>query len=143
MTAFHGWISENLRTVLDTLLGGGAAAIVTVYVSNRQEKTKISLNIINDYLQKYDEMAVVRHLLENPSELAGATEINRVKSLGNWYEIVAALYNSRKAERGILEQIGIKKRAQSFYTAAMKASMNGRSLQQAVSGWIELKQLTQ
>src|ERR1039457_5004081 len=115
MTGVWSWIAGNVRALLEVAVGGLIATVLTIYASSRQERTKISLKIFDEFLVKRTELAQVRGLLQNPKSLLGDDQkINFVKGVGNWYEIVATLYLSGMANRRLIDEIGIKKLAQSL-----------------------------
>jgi hypothetical protein len=140
MTGVWSWIAGNVRALLEVAVGGLIATVLTIYASSRQERTKISLKIFDEFLAKRTELAQVRGLLQNPKSLLGDDQkINFVKGVGNWYEIVATLYLSGMANRRLIDEIGIKKLAQSFHAGVVTASKEVLDFQGAIADWTQLK----
>lgn len=143
MTEVWVWIASNARALLEVAVGGLIATILTIYASSRQERTKISLKIFDEFLAKRTELAQVRGLLQDPKSLLGHDDkINLVKGVGNWYEIVATLYLSGLANRRLIDEIGIKDVARSFYAAASRAAQEVSDVRGAIADWKQLKRFT-
>lgn len=97
--------------IISSICGGLIGTIVSVvaniiYMQHRK-KVDLSINIINDYFHKFNEIGNVESLLKNPpvlDENAGELNVyrNLIKNVGNWYELVAYLYMNEELDFKIM-----------------------------------------
>jgi hypothetical protein len=134
-------LPQWLHVALDIVLGGVAGSVATIYFTRRQERTQVALDIIREYRALYGEVAAVLWLLRSSPDLDLSENQNRVKAMGNWYDIVSALWLMGEANRRLLSRVEINKAARNFRQQAMKASDGQEWLKEALEKWGDLAKL--
>jgi hypothetical protein len=134
-------IPEWLQVVFDIVLSGVAGSLVTIYFTRSHERTQVTLDVIKEYRALYGELAEVLGLLASPSELGLPENQNRVKALGNWYEVISALWLTQEVNRRLLKRVGIVKSARNFHDVARRASDSQEWLKKSVQAWHDLATL--
>jgi hypothetical protein len=123
---------ELLHTVFDIVLSGFIGSLVTIYFTRSHERTQVSLDIIREYRALYHDLGVALGLLKHPDLLSAVDNQNKVKAIGNWYDIVSTLWLAKEANERLLKTFGIHKSARNFREMAEKASRGQEWLRVAV-----------
>ena len=105
---------EGLFALLGAVIGAAIAAKITRGI-HREHQT---LEILRIYQQNFGRYSHALYYLQDwlkdgsqPTE----EQINEVRSIGNWFEIFAALIVNRRIDSRIIEEIGLKRQILSFW----------------------------
>jgi hypothetical protein len=125
----------DLITVMVPLIGGGILGTVLTLLYKRGEKrTDIAIKLIDQFFERYEKLGEVYSLFNmewDPQE----NHEDKVRMMGDWFEIFSALYNNRKADRNLLDSVGFPKIISRFYR---KAELDDR-LQDTIQWWPEME----
>jgi hypothetical protein len=93
--------------IVTTFFGGSfVGSMVTLYFNNRKAKRELALDLVKQYIGKYDDVANVRHLLCNaPQQLANPKSLNEVIALANWMEFVSSCFLEGLADAALLRSM--------------------------------------
>jgi len=134
----------DTKTLLDGLVGalagGVISAVMTIRSERKRSQTEISLRFLEQFMSQYDDLAVVKGLLDDREALSNPENLNKVRKFGDWCEMVAAASLVKVADRVLLEKVGIPKEIKEFYRAAVSTGAGVPLLDSAVVSWINLKQ---
>jgi hypothetical protein len=118
--------------------GGVIGAWMTIRAERRRSQTEIALTFMEQFMTQYDELARVKGLLADATELRDPADINRVRKFGDWCEIVAATVLSHAADAQLLKKVGIPDEMKAFYDGVVEASEQVPELRTALPGWRNL-----
>ncbi len=111
------------QIVTGFLCGGLGGTILTLLFATRKAKVDTTLKILDTYFDNYDLRNHVKHLFKNPENFLGedsherARERNRVREVGNWFEIFAILYKRKVIDRKIFNELDLHIEMQEFVDA--------------------------
>lgn len=120
------------QIILGLLSGGLGGVILTLYFSNRRARAEMTLKIMDTYLANYDLHNHVKYLFRNPDEFQEddsdkqkpeedpdkrKRERNKVREVGNWFEIFVVLYKRRIIDRKIVNDLDFDIEIQEFVDA--------------------------
>ena len=122
-------------------IGGGViSSIITVISERRSKRTEVALQVIDQFMSQYVDLAEVLGLLDVPQSLADPTNANRVRKFGDWCEVVSALCLENAANGALLKRIGIPAAMQDFLSRAQKAGTQAADVGSAVKSWTNLQE---
>jgi hypothetical protein len=125
-------------------LGGGAiSSIITVISERRSKRMEVALEIVEQFMSQYGELAVVLGLLDSPQSLQDPLSMNKVRKFGDWCEIVSAVCLENAANRALLKRIGVPTAMKDFQRRAQKAAPQAPKLDYAVKSWTNLQEYVQ
>ena len=108
-------------TVVSGLLGVLIGGTITLYVTRLFYKKKrqddVSFKLVDQYFEKFDEIAQVKGLLELGKEKSYkycAAQINRIKKLGNWCNFAKGLENEEMTNNEILRNMPLENEIKKF-----------------------------
>lgn len=121
-------------------IGGGAvSSVITIVSERRSKRTEVALDILEKFMSQYEALATVLGLLDAPQSLADPENMNRVRKMGDWYEIVAAVCLENRAELPLLRRLTIPTLMNQFLVRARTAAPSNPNLRTAVDSWTNLR----
>jgi len=123
--------------------GGVISSIITVISERRSKRVEVALEIIEQFMSQYGELAVVLGLLDAPQLLQDPLSMNKVRKFGDWCEIVSAVCLERAANRALLKRIGVPAAMKDFLRRAQKAAPQTPKMDYAVKSWTNLQEYVQ
>ncbi len=124
-----------VSTAVSFISGGLAGAVVNSLVGQIWQRRALALKLVDRYFDTYSELAAIKTLLANPSLLSDAAQRNRVRAIGDWFEIAASLYNRGKVDRALLDDLGLDTEIIDFRTKAEQS----RACDDELKIWTALK----
>jgi hypothetical protein len=106
---------EILKAVVTFVSGGLAGAVLTYFVSRHRQQVEFVIKITDRYLDEFSEIASCKDILLEPSKLKDASNLNRVRKLGDWFEMIAVFYDSEYLSKGLLEKVGLLVELRKFH----------------------------
>jgi hypothetical protein len=112
-----------VQIVLGLISGGIGGTILTLFFSGRRTRAERTLKIMDTYLANYDLHNHVRYLFRNPDKFQKGDldklkrERNKVRKVGNWFEIFAVLYKRKIIDRKIVNDLELDIEIQEFIDA--------------------------
>ena len=98
--------------------GGLAGAALTALVNRRRARIEGSLKVIEQYFSRFKDLEIVYKLLGNSNSFIthpdAEENLNRVRALGDWLDIVAMLYVKEHVDRAILNDAELTKLIRDF-----------------------------
>lgn len=100
--------------------GGLAGAALTALVNRRRARIEGSLKVIEQYFSRFKDLEFVYNLLGNSNSFVSQANpnaednLNRVRVLGDWLDIVAMLYVKGHINRAILDDAELTKLIRDF-----------------------------
>lgn len=113
---------NTFLTVCGTVLFGGAAgAGLAAYFAGRRERRDVALKLVDYYLAHYAAYADVLRMLSEPTRLTDPAARNRLREMGDWFEIAAILLNRGRTDRALLQDIGLTAQIARFRDQVVEA----------------------
>ena len=112
--------------IASIILGGVVGTGIGVWVTRRaltwQVRAEMTVKIMDDYFNNYDSRNRVKSLLEPNNFPKGRSaedirERNKIRKVGDWYELVAILYEDKFINRRIFNKLGLEKQMCEFANA--------------------------
>src|SRR3954469_21396244 len=86
---------EYLKLGVTFISGGLAGALVNFFTSRRRQRVEMGLKFAERYFADFDSIAEGKDLLGNAARLSEVGNQNKVRKLGDWFELIAILSNSK------------------------------------------------
>jgi hypothetical protein len=121
--------------IILALASGLAGSLITLVLSSLRERNRLALDFVNEYSKMFFDLSFVYHLLKKPNEynyeksnnsilnIKKMENFNLILRIGNWFNIVAALYIARRINRKIIHAADIDKEILKFNSYISKAPM--------------------
>ena len=133
--------AELIRIVVSFLTGGLAGAALTAVVNALRQKTELAFKVLEQYFARLQPISDAIGVLETPGSLKDPPSHNKVTSIGDWYEMVATLYQNRVINRKLLDKVGIVGQMRRFLNLCKLANTGG-DLDAALKAWTGLAAAT-
>jgi hypothetical protein len=127
--------------VVSLISGGLAGAVVNLVVTRRRQRIEMALKLIDYFFSIYSEVGAVKGLLQSPSSLKTPTELNRVTKVGDWFNLVATLWEKNAADKDILKKAVITKEMERFHELVQNIKNSASELNEAWGWWPEMHRL--
>lgn len=98
---------EAIKLAIIFLSGGLAGALLNVLVSRRRQQVEFVIKITDRYLDEFAEIAACKSILSSSSALQDTINLNRIRKLGDWFELIAIFHNSRYLSKHLLTKVGL------------------------------------
>jgi hypothetical protein len=111
---------------------------MTIRAERRRIQTEIALTFMEQFIAKYDDLAEVKGLLEDPESIRTAEQVNKIRKFGDWCEIVSATVLTGAADRELLKTVGIPNEMKAVYNGVVDMSKDAPAWRAALRGWTNL-----
>jgi len=135
-------LSLELYKWLGALAAGAIAGFLTHWFSRRRQRTDVALKVVDSFMAMYSEIGAAMGILHQQHANLDASQENTVRKAGDWFELVAALYESNVVDRHFLEQVGLPDQMKRFRDLARSAQAQKPTfLADALGDWNHLAAL--
>jgi hypothetical protein len=137
-------LSLIIVTVIPSFFGGGfAGAVLTWLVNQKARRTQVALDHIDQCISKQNEIAEVKGILQalGQNHPFSPNEQNRVRRLGDWFEVVALLCRKHYADQKLITQTVLFKEMKDFRNRIDGARTRVNELSDAPQWWQNLYKL--
>jgi len=125
--------------VLSFIGGSTVAAFVTRCLNWRRERIELTIKLTHDYLDTYYSLHVqVQILLAQQPDSWSINDTTHLIKLGNWFEIVSALYNTNNVDKSLIKRMGLDGLITEFYPAVNTPEVR-QQLEDTVGQWKEMQ----
>ena len=107
--------AEYLRLGIAFLSGGLAGAVFDYFVSRRREQVGLALKIMDKYLAEFGEIGECKTILADSTKLAPVANQNKVRRIGDWFELISILYQSDYLSKTFLDKVGLLAELRKFH----------------------------
>lgn len=133
---------EVLKIAVAFLSGGLAGAVLNYLVSRRRQQVEFVIKVCDKYLDDFDEIAVCKAILADSSQLRDLGQLNRVRRLGDWFELIAIYHASNYLSKQLLEKVGLFSELRKFHELVGQRKNDPESpLNDAWLWWVYLDKL--
>lgn len=105
-------INTVLTLVGSIIFGSLAGAVLTVWFNNQSEKRSLSIQLIDNFLKEYNEVAKVLWILGKKEGLDD--NINSIRRIGDWLNLIAHLKQNNSIQWEIIDKLAMHKTMTSF-----------------------------
>jgi hypothetical protein len=114
------------------IIGSVVGSSLAILHERRQRRCEIAIGLIEQFNSNYVDIGNALELMERDS----ATDWNRVRKIGDWYETCAALCVEKMAKGSLLRKVGIDREMKRFYESASRV----QGLSDAVKLWCHMRE---
>jgi len=98
---------EIIKITAAFLSGGLAGAVLNFLVSRHRQQVDFVIKITDRYLDEFAELAACKSILSSSSTLQDMTNLNRIRKLGDWFELIAIFHSSQYLSKNLLNKVGL------------------------------------
>ena len=106
-TTVAATVPDLWKVILSFISGGLAGAVLNYFTSTHRQRVELVLKITDRYLDRYDEIGQVKSILRDSSQLASTVSQDAVRRLGDWFELIAVLYQMGYLSKRFLKKLGL------------------------------------
>jgi len=133
----------DAKTLFDGLVGalagGVISAVMTIRFEKKRSQTDVSLEFLKQFLEQYDELGAVKGLLLDPGSLQNnPSNVNKVRKLGDWFEIVSAASLAGLTDDSLLDRVGIASEIKQFHGSAIQVEASVTDMPNVGASWPNL-----
>lgn len=107
--------TEILKIVVAFLSGGLAGAVLNYLVSHHRQQVEFVIKVCEKFLDEFSEIGACKTILANSTNLNDSVQFNRMRRLGDWFELIAIYYDSNYLSKPLLEKIGLFNELRKFH----------------------------
>ena len=114
--------TDLIKTILTFMTGGLAGAALTWFTTRARHRVDNAIKVIDYFFSSYNQIANVKAILlatksSNPNDI----DENLVRKFGDWFNLVAILYENKSIERGFVKNAGLADEIIAFKYLALQA----------------------
>jgi hypothetical protein len=129
---------EYLPFVVSLISGGMAGAIVNLFVTRRRQRIDAALKLLDYFFSIYGELAEVKGILQSPPTLSNPKELNRVRKIGDWFNLVASLCEKKLVDTQLLGRVGLFSEMDIFSSLVQGTHVSSDTLHKSKDWWPHL-----
>ena len=133
--------TKIVATSIITFISGGlAGAFLTNMFAASRQRTDVALSLIKDTFLKWSQIRNICEKVLNRRSL-NSQELDELEMVGDWFELIAAAYQGKIAQRTLFDSVDIREGAVRF-AAIVTSAVETKFLQHDfMAGWPHLKRL--
>lgn len=108
---------DAVQALVSLVSGGLAGAAVNAFVTTRKQKLDVTLSVVKDFFDVYEDIGKVKGLFALPDVKAGLDDLNNrqlVRRVGDWFHYVASLAKEGTVDKTLLGKVGVVKETEAF-----------------------------
>jgi hypothetical protein len=106
---------ELLKLGLAFISGGLAGAIFTYFANRQRQRVETGIKLAERYLAEYDEIGACKSLLSDAIKSKELPNQNRIRRMGDLYELVAILCDAKYASSKFVSECGLTQEMRRFH----------------------------
>ena len=106
----------------------------------QKRKDDVSFKLVDQYFEKFDEIAEVKGLLVLSKEIYDEIEMNRILKLGNWYNFAKGLENTEMINDEILGNMPLGIEIKEFEAHIIKKSKKTKNKNGQTKDFIKMRE---
>jgi hypothetical protein len=111
---FWNW----LELLLVPAVLAAAGLFITTTIAQRQRRVDATFDLASEYVNKSQLISDTASAFRQDEERLTATQRDRVRTMGDWWDVVATYINHGAADLDLLKALGMTRLMRSFYEKA-------------------------